>query len=85
MKVDIIQRGGRKKDFWDLHELLTDYDINTMIDLHSKRFEWTHDEALIVQNFTMFNDADLEPDPICLRNKEWAFITEDIEYAIANR
>lgn len=85
MKVDIIQRGGRKKDFWDLHELLTDYDINTMISLHGKRFEWTHDQALIIKNFTMFDDANLEPDPICLRNKEWAFITEDIEYAIANR
>ena len=27
MKVDIIQRGGRKKDFWDLHELLNTYNI----------------------------------------------------------
>jgi hypothetical protein len=23
MKMDVIQRGGRKKDFWDLHELLS--------------------------------------------------------------
>ena len=22
MKLDVIQRGGRKKDFWDLHELM---------------------------------------------------------------
>jgi predicted nucleotidyltransferase component of viral defense system len=84
MKVDVIQRGGRKKDFWDLHELLSNYDINTMIALHNKRFEWTHDEALILQNFTKFTDADQEPDPICLRNKEWAFITDDIEKALVN-
>ena len=85
MKVDVIQRGGRKKDFWDLHELLSDYNIKAMIALHNKRFEWTHDEDLIIQNFTNFIDADSEPDPICLRNKEWVLITEDIEEAVANR
>lgn len=52
-----------------------------MIELHKLRFEWTHNEALIRTNFTLFHDADLEPDPICLRNKEWVFITEDIEEA----
>ena len=31
MKVDVVQRIGRKKDFWDLHELLTNHDIQTMI------------------------------------------------------
>ena len=24
MKLDVVQRGGRKKDFWDLHALLDD-------------------------------------------------------------
>jgi hypothetical protein len=27
MKIDIIQRKGRKKDFWDLHELLGHYSL----------------------------------------------------------
>ena len=52
MKVDIIQRRGRKKDFWDLHEALKHYTINEMIDLHRECFEWTHDETLIRNNFT---------------------------------
>jgi hypothetical protein len=34
MKVDIIQRGGRKKDFWDLHDVLDSHSITQMIDLH---------------------------------------------------
>ncbi|WP_394344986.1 hypothetical protein [Echinicola soli] len=25
MKMDVVQRRGRKKDFWDLHELLNRY------------------------------------------------------------
>ena len=32
MKVDvIISRGGRKKDFWDIHELLNTYPIHEML------------------------------------------------------
>jgi predicted nucleotidyltransferase component of viral defense system len=81
MKVDIIQRGGRKKDFWDLHELLTRYSVNQMIALHKQRFEWTHNEPLICNNFTNFTSADDDLDPVCLKSKEWEFIKEDIEEA----
>jgi len=47
MKVDVVQRGGRKKDFWDLHELMGRFSIIEMIALHAKGFKWTHDEVLI--------------------------------------
>lgn len=85
MKVDVVQRGGRKKDFWDLHELLATHNIDEMINLHRKRFEWTHDEVLILENFRMFSEADIEPDPICLRGKYWEFIKDDIESAVVNK
>ncbi|TCD28646.1 nucleotidyl transferase AbiEii/AbiGii toxin family protein [Pedobacter psychrodurus] len=77
MKVDVIQRGGRKKDFWDLHELLESYSIKEMIKLHEQRFEWTHDAALISKNFADFSIADPDFNPVCLRNKEWEFIKDD--------
>ena len=83
MKIDVVRRGGRKKDFWDLHELLDRYPISKMIDLHRLRFEWTHDEALIRENFTNFSNADLDLNPICLRGKEWTFIKEDLQDALA--
>jgi predicted nucleotidyltransferase component of viral defense system len=82
MKVDIIQRGGRKKDFWDLHEVLSSYSINKMIDLHQQRFEWTHDKELIRKNFINFEEAENDLVPICLKNKEWIFIKEDFEDAV---
>ncbi len=41
MKIDVVQRVGRKKDFWDLHELLIDHDIQTMLDLHQQRYPYT--------------------------------------------
>jgi predicted nucleotidyltransferase len=83
MKVDIIQRGGRKKDFWDLHEVLPRYGINNMLALHQQRFEWTHDEKTIRENFTNFKEAEDDLTPICLRSKEWVFIKEDFEDTLA--
>jgi len=82
MKVDVVQRGGRKKDFWDLHELTESFPITEMIALHAKGFQWTHNEALIKHNFTNFLQADEDFDPVCLRGKQWAFIKEDFEELI---
>jgi predicted nucleotidyltransferase component of viral defense system len=82
MKVDTIQRGGRKKDFWDLHELLEQYSVDKMITLHQQRFEWTHNETLIRKNFIDFSSADYDLDPVCLKNKQWEFIKDDFEEVI---
>jgi len=81
MKIDVVQRGGRKKDFWDIHEALNQYTIKNMIELHKQRYEYTHDAILIQQNITLFSEADLDLNPICLKGKEWLFIKEDIEEA----
>lgn len=77
MKVDVISRGGRKKDFWDLHELLKTYSISEMLKLHKQRYEYTHDREQIIANFVDFSSADKDIDPICLKGKEWALIKLD--------
>lgn len=84
MKVDVIQRGGRKKDFWDLHDLLDSYSIIQMIELHEKRYPYDHNEELIIKNFTLFDQADDDFDPICFKGKYWEFIKEDFEEIINN-
>lgn len=78
MKIDIVQRGARKKDFWDLHELLDTYTVDTMIALHEQRYPHSHDEATIRKNFTQFKNADDDFDPLCLRGKYWELIKLDI-------
>nr|WP_314491945.1 nucleotidyl transferase AbiEii/AbiGii toxin family protein [uncultured Chryseobacterium sp.] len=83
MKIDVVQRGGRKKDFWDLHELLSEYGVGKMLELHEKRYPYSHDKDLILKNFTDFSTADDDFDPICLHGKYWEFIKEDIEEAIS--
>lgn len=78
MKMDIVQRGARKKDFWDLHELLEQYSLQRMIDLHSERYPYTHDEIVIRSNLTLFTGADDDFDPDCLRGKFWEMIKLDM-------
>ncbi|WP_262891050.1 nucleotidyl transferase AbiEii/AbiGii toxin family protein [Flavobacterium kayseriense] len=82
MKIDVVQRGGRKKDFWDLHDLLESYDISQMLDLHKQRYPYSHDKDLIIKNFTSFEQADEDFNPICCKGKYWEFIKEDFEEII---
>ena len=78
MKIDVISRTGRKKDFWDIHELKNDYTLKQMLELHKRRHEYTHDANSIEKKFTDFSKADEDFDPICLRNKKWGLIKLDI-------
>ncbi len=78
MKLDVVSRIGRKKDFWDIHELKHDYSIAEMFTLHQKRYPYTHDRALLLNNLTDFSDADDDFEPNCLRGKHWELIKLDI-------
>jgi hypothetical protein len=83
MKIDIVQRKGRKKDFWDLHELLDRYSLSSMLALHKQRYMYDHEEEIILSNFTNFELADEDFNPVCLRGKHWEFIKEDIQEVVA--
>jgi len=78
MKLDVISRVGRKKDFWDIHELMDDYPFDTMLSLHEERYPYAHDKALIKKNFSMFDSADEDFEPVCLRQKHWQVIKLDM-------
>lgn len=82
MKLEVVQQEGRKKDFWDLHELLQDYGIAIMLQLHERRYPYGHDRNLILHNLTDFKRADEDFDPICFKGKYWEFIKEDIKEAV---
>ncbi len=79
MKIDVIQRIGRKKDFWDLHEFLDFFDLPKMLSLHHLRYPYSHNRELIINNLTEFKFADDDFNPICRKGKHWAFIKDDFE------
>ena len=78
MKVDVVQRGGRKKDFWDLHQLFEKFSIEELLHLHEQRYPYTHERNEVLTMFTNFSIADCDFDPICLFQKQWELIKLDI-------
>jgi len=78
MKADVIERGGRKKDFWDLHELMGEYTLDNIINLHKKRYPYTHNPKLLINKLTDFTFADDDFEPQCLQGKHWEIIKMDI-------
>jgi len=78
MKLDVIAKGGRKKDFWDIHELMEDYTFKQMLSLHKKRYPFSHNQKLIKNNFISFKNADEDFNPICLKGKHWEIIKLDM-------
>ncbi|MBE0647609.1 MAG: nucleotidyl transferase AbiEii/AbiGii toxin family protein [Bacteroidales bacterium] len=82
MKMDVIMRNGRKKDFWDIHELMEDYSLEEMLDLHEKRYPYSHDRKLIIRKLTDFQLADDDFEPICLKGKHWELIKLDLIEAL---
>lgn len=83
MKIDVISRSGRKKDYWDLHDLIEDYTLEDMLLLHNLRHPYTPDRNSIINNFTNFTYADLDFNPICLKGKYWELIKLDLIELIA--
>lgn len=80
MKADVIQRGGRKKDFWDLHELVEEYTLEEILTLHEKRFPYNHNRPLLISNLTNFTQADDDFNPQCLQGKHWELIKLDLTH-----
>ena len=82
MKIDVVSRSGRKKDFWDIHELMEVFSIDEMLHLHEERYPYSHDKQEIITNFSSFENADIDFDPICLRKKYWEIIKLDLIEAV---
>lgn len=82
MKIDVIQRVGRKKDFWDIHELLERYSFEELLRFHAQKYPYNHEKSLILANMCNFERADSEPDPLCLKGKYWDLIKLDFVQAV---
>ena len=78
MKIDMITKPGRKKDFWDLSALLERYTIEKLIDFYKEMFPYSYSENL-KPSLIDFSQADEDENPRCLMNKAWELIRLDFE------
>ena len=49
-----------------------------MFTIHAARHKWEHDDTELLNQWTNFNMADKDFDPICLLGKNWDDIKLDI-------
>ena len=77
MKFEVIANGGRKKDFWDIHELLERYTLNEMIDFYLQRNPYGATKKELQNQIIDFAVAEGEFTPNCYRDKDWDIIKLD--------
>jgi len=79
MKLDAILHSKRKKDFWDIHELLEHYSLNQLIQwgLERNPYGITEDGVLsALDNLTSLTQDNFIN---CYKGKYWEIIVEDIK------
>ncbi len=79
MKFEVIANGGRKKDFWDIHELLETFTLDEMIDFYLKRNPYGYSKEELLIKIVDFSDAEDDFMPNCYREKVWELIKLDFE------
>ena len=83
MKVQAILGRGKKKDFWDVVELLKHYSILDFINLHKEKYATQNLYITVPQAIIYFADADESEDPICLQNQSWDDVKEFISKKVS--
>ncbi|MCL2290212.1 MAG: nucleotidyl transferase AbiEii/AbiGii toxin family protein [Bacteroidetes bacterium] len=81
MKMQAIFNSKRKKDFWDIHELLEHFILEEMIQYGIQRNPYTLTEEDILNTlYNLTEDSELTNDKhvLCLKGKYWELIIDDL-------
>jgi hypothetical protein len=81
MKIQAILGRGKKKDFWDLYELLQHYNLRDMIDFHKSKYPNQMIMISIPQALVYFDDAENSDEPASFKNQTW----EDVKSGIRKK
>ena len=82
MKIQAILGRGRKKDFWDLAELLTHYSLEEIIGFHSQKYPSHQLLISIPQAITYFDEADESEAPKSLKGQTWKSVKKIIQQQV---
>lgn len=78
MKVQAILGRGKKKDFWDIAELLQHFSVADFIRFHKEKYTTQNLLITVPQALTYFADAEESEDPTSLKNQTWNSVKEFI-------
>lgn len=77
MKLNAIANRGSKKDFYDVYELSKIYSIPELLDFFKEKY-LDLNAFTVIKSLNYFEDADLEPDPMSLRDESWEMIKRKV-------
>lgn len=77
MKLNAISGRGSKKDFIDLFFLLNDFSLDEMLKFYNEKYE-EGSYFMVLKSLTYFEDADLQINPVMLKNIDWEEMKEKI-------
>jgi len=82
MKIQAILGRAKKKDFWDLFEMLKHYSLDQIIDWHKQKYPSQMLAISIPHAITYFVDADETEEPVSLKNQTWSSVKKGIQQAV---
>jgi predicted nucleotidyltransferase component of viral defense system len=82
MKIAAITNRKKRKDFWDIHELLEHYQLLELINWGLLRNPYSLIEKDIIEALEGIDELEDETPVQCLKGKYWEFIQSDIKNAV---
>ena len=83
MKINAILGRGKKKDFWDIAELLGHFSLKQLMAFHKEKYPSQNLLISIPQAISYFDDAEESEDPISLKGQTWEQVKKDIQKAVS--
>lgn len=84
MKVNAILGRGKKKNFWDIYELLHEYSMDNLIDFYNKKFPTQQLLISIPSAMTYFQDAEETEEPVSLKGQNWKIVKKYIQQKVSD-
>jgi predicted nucleotidyltransferase component of viral defense system len=84
MKIQAILGRAKKKDFWDLDELLHHYTLQQIIDWHKKKYPNQMLAISIPNAITYFVEANESETPVSFKGQTWESVKKGISKAVSD-
>ena len=85
MKMQAIVNSKRKKDFWDIHELLEYFTLDDLIQYGLQRSPYTLTKHDILDSLLHSETLTQDNAIVCLKGKYWELIVEDLQTIVKQR
>lgn len=84
MKIQAMLGRGKKKDFWDLHELFKKYSLEQVMTWHREKYPSQLLAISIPHALTYFVDAEDSEEPVSLRGQTWEDIKRSVSRTVSD-